>query len=87
MEFFKFLWSKIGVAAGGRHFAFIVFYPLLPSWTEKVKAKVSSAKCREVFFLSSNALKQEKEDFLNSNTERASSMEKENANGGRQTHN
>ena len=62
--------------------AFIAFYQLLPSCTEKVKATVSSAKYKEVFFLSSNTMQHEKEAFLNWNREGASSIKKENANGG-----
>ena len=67
----EFLWIEIGKLAQGV-FVFIVFSPLLPSSKEKVKATVSLAKCTEGSFLSSNTMQHEREDFLNSNKERAS---------------
>ena len=82
-------WSSwiqfIGRAGARRVFAFIVFIHCFLLAQEKVKAKVSSAKYGGVFFLSSNTMQHEREDFLNSNRERASSIDKENANGGNKT--
>jgi hypothetical protein len=54
---------------------------------EKVKATVSSAKYTELFLLSLNTMEHEREVFLNSNREWASSIGKENANGGNETQN